>query len=476
MSKKKKVLAVLGATSLIGVTGTCVFLVMEGKNETEVPIGEDLSFVHLKEKAITTTANGNIMLYDIKTGQKIDNFDIKTLIEFEDYEIVEIPVQEPKPEVKPQSKPQEQETKKNLFHGFERFPISIKKGETVWGIQKKLTPNRNMNEMLRLLEDLNRGKALHPVYPGEIRIFLKEYIPTVEKPAETAKPAETKKEDVAVKSNKVKKTTKLDENAQFLYRASDDSRSLYAYNDKVKSFYEIKEGTEKLEAKVIRTDSSLKNVSDYKVINGELFFVCEGENILRGFGLSNPSDLSKYELNGYPDSWTIKDGFIYYTSGENIFAKDMGTGKEISAVSGAKGKDLFFAEDELYLVNEFGKNMNNSLIMKLDKNTLEVLQIDELLSSENKVITRDDSSNLFIGQIDTSKTLEGEIQKKPVVSVFKKKNLTKDLSIDNIIYNETSVGINGYIYTLRDSKLYIDASNGSNYKVLDIDGIYLTVY
>lgn len=63
--------------------------------------------------------------------------------------------------------------KKDFLSSFKEVEVRISKGDTSWGIQEKITPNKDIRKILYYAEKIN-GKNMGDIKPGELIIFLKE--------------------------------------------------------------------------------------------------------------------------------------------------------------------------------------------------------------------------------------------------------------------------------------------------------------
>lgn len=60
------------------------------------------------------------------------------------------------------------------INSFEHVEVTIGIGETAWDIQSELTPDRDIRDMLFLVEELNDKRSLQNVKAGETITFLKD--------------------------------------------------------------------------------------------------------------------------------------------------------------------------------------------------------------------------------------------------------------------------------------------------------------
>jgi hypothetical protein len=461
---------------------------------------EEVGEIHLEEEQhvlpehalqlISFTNNGLVSLYNTNTTKNIDTFDLKRFIEFEEVIVTENPIQEPikEPikEIPAEELPVEipKETpEKNLeyYKNFIKTPITIEKGDSAWKIQKSLTPTRNIAIMLELVKEVNGNKTLHPIYPGEERIFLSE--PDITKPTvETLKDEELKAEEPIIEEHKVEvtpeepvigiinKEVKLSNDTVFKYSKSEETNTLYAYNDISKSFYSITSENGKLKANVLFTNSSIQGLIDFKIIEGDIYYLFNNGNSVNKVTLSNPYSLKTINLEGITDCWTVKDNVLYYSFNDNLSKIDLTNDEKTNILIGDKTLDMFFVNDTLFVLNTFGSKENNSILLKIDTADLNVDKILELNNSDNFILSVENKSVAYLGQIEKTTELNKNITKNKVVASVDLNLMELKQSFKNIDFNKTVSGTTGYIYVLNDSNVNIHNTKGNIEKSFSVEG------
>ena len=86
---------------------------------------------------------------------------------------------EKQPDKKVVEKEEKEVVVRDAFKGFERVPYTIQGGDNAWSIQSSLTPNENIEEMLKMVAETNQKPALHPIFPGDKIYFLKDAVKDV---------------------------------------------------------------------------------------------------------------------------------------------------------------------------------------------------------------------------------------------------------------------------------------------------------
>lgn len=126
---------------------------------------------------------------------------------------------------------------------------------------------------------------------------------------------------------------------------------------------------------------------------------------LANSGDIDTEDIIIYDVENIPNFVYVEDEIIYFTA-DNILGKydtALDTGDLIDI--GAKALDLYFTDDYIYLISEFGKSNENSVLIKIDKNKLSTQGIMELKGIYSKFIgTQRDIA--YIRQKDSIKEVD----------------------------------------------------------------------
>jgi hypothetical protein len=392
--------------------------------------------------------NGVVKLYRTKDGALLDTFDLKTLSTGK-----KVIAKTPTPPVKaPVRSVPEQKT----FKDFIQVPITIKKGDTVWDIQESLTPEQNINTMLSYLKEINKGQKLHPVYPGEKRIFLKEKDNAHSETEEATSPA-----PVTETTNQT--VQNMNGETMYLYSKSEDFKTLYAYNDAEKSFYRVSVKDKKIEAKPLITIETLQGVKDFKVIKDTLYVVWNNGLNLKEIPLSNPQQMKDFSLKGNVDIWAIHNGYFFYTYKDKLGKLNLKDNTQTDILLGDKSLDYVFTKDKLYILNKFGSKLDNSILIKVNPSDLKVDDLVELKTNENAILSEEkDTETILVGQMTKLTDLNRNVKKTPVILPIHASNLQKERFVKNIPFDKNALELDGYVYVLKDGKVLIYSSVSGN--------------
>jgi hypothetical protein len=393
------------------------------------------------------TDNGVVKLYRTKDGDLLDTFDLKTL------STKKVIAKTPTPHVKaPVRSVPEQKT----FKDFIQVPITIKKGDTVWDIQESLTPEQNIDTMLSYLKEINKGQKLHPVYPGEKRIFLKEKDNAHSETEEATFPA-----PVTETTNQT--VQNVNGETMYLYSKSEDFKTLYAYNDAEKSFYRVSVKDKKIEAKPLITIETLQGVKDFKVIKDTLYVVWNNGLNLKEIPLSNPQQMKDFSLKGNVDIWAIHNGYFFYTYKDKLGKLNLKDNTQTDILLGDKSLDYVFTKDKLYILNKFGSKLDNSILIKVNPSDLKVDDLVELKTNENAILSEEkDTETILVGQMTKLTDLNRNVKKTPVILPIHASNLQKERFVKNIPFDKNALELDGYVYVLKDGKVLIYSSVSGN--------------
>lgn len=498
---RKKLLLVLALVISIILVVVMIFGFLGSKKKDNEPIQETSTNQTIEEveveeslQFITATSNGIINLYDTNSDEVIDTFDLKSFTEFTEDKIVKptdiLPKEEPIEE--PIEEPEPEPKEDNLIERFKEFiktKVIVKKGDSSWKIQQSLTPNRNISEMLKLVKEVNGGKPLHPIYPGEERIFLREDDGAIEEntsnveqePIEVEEVEETEEIEEVEDVEEIQDITEpmrvtntkhieLDDSTVFYYVKSDDLKALYAYNDTTKSFYKIAVSDDKINATVLVTDFDLANIKDYRIDDENVYILTDEDNKITYLTISKPSTRDEYVLEGNLDVWTIDDGYLYYTYSDRLGKFDFADQSQIDIDLGDKSIDIFIKDNKLYVLNNFGSKLDNSVLFKINPNDLKADDLIKLNNNENVIISKNNDGYIYVGQIHKRTSLEKEEIRTPVLAPISIVNLKEENKIKPFEYTEETMGVFDRIFVMDEDIINIYDTKGHLIKNMTVNG------
>lgn len=451
MSKKKKTAVVAGAGIAAVALLSAGFYFMKDSGETP-NLNDQIKKPVIAAHALSYTNNGIVSLYDVKDGKFLGEFDLKTLSEKKEIEVVEVPTPTPKPKPAPTPAPSVE-----TYKDFIKVPILIKKGENAWSIQSSLTPKRNTGTMLKLVMEANNRSKLHLIYPGEKIFFLKEKDGSeiaVQKPEPTVPAVEEKPKEVA------KKTVKeISKDAHYLFFSDIEGRTLYAYSDFDKEVYQITQSEGKLEVKEILQNDQFVTADDMLIAKDRLLLTEKGTNKLQIVDIKDAKNVQTVELEGDPTHLAVQGEALFYTFGNRLGKFNLTNGEKTSVLLGDESFELISLEDKLFVLNAFGKQTTNSLLMKVNPSDLNVDNLVELKTDESAILSKGETDELYVGRVTKDIDLSGNVTKENKISPINLKTLSMEKSDWSMPFTKESLGYESHLYMLQDGKLNIYAVN-----------------
>lgn len=404
--------------------GTGIFYFMDsGEPKEENPVEEQIETAKLVSHLVSMSNNGVISLYSVQNQTELDTFDLKTLSK-EKKQVIEKKVE-----------PKKEETK--TLGEYELVEITIKAGDSTWAIQEKLTPDVYVGTLLPKLQELNKGKFLHPIYPGETRIFLKEKDGTQ---VETPQTPQTITEE---------KIVRIPDDQPFLYFKDVENKTLYAYNDFDKAVYEVKIKDGKLSANVLIQNDKFHDSSKLIVKNNRVWLASKDKTSVQMVSVDNPLEITPIEVKAFTD-WQVIDDTLFYTYDKMIASYNVKTEQTNEALLGDQTKELVVYQDKLLALNTFGKNTDNALLYQINPSDLKVEDLVELKSEKAELISNGNEEEVYIGRMEKTKGLDGEEKFNPaIVGINMDKFTVKSLDW-KIPYVTTSMSYSEYVYALKD--------------------------
>lgn len=197
----------------------------------------------------------------------------------------------------------------------------------------------------------------------------------------------------------------------------------------------------KIVANLVLKGVNLEGLSSVFLADNDIYLTFNNDKritrIPKNKGLSgniSKDDITKYEIDAVPNFVYVENGMIYYTAENLIGRYDMTQNKnncitEIDA--GDKTLDMYVEEDFIYVINEFGKGNENSVLIKVNKKDFVVEEIMELKGIYSKFIGKDENT-AYIRQKDTVKSVDLEGMK-PILA-FPRKEGVPVLVDQDIVY------------------------------------------
>lgn len=452
MSKNKS-LTVVGLSVLAaGVIAASLYYVGNSNAPIDKPKDDLLSKEVIASHVLSYKQDGTVSLYGINDGKLLGDFDLKTLSENKDafVEVVAEPVQAPVPTPSPEPKPETKPAPSvETFGNYVQVPIIVKKGQNAWRIQFELTPKLDMTKMLGYVKEVNKRSELHPIYPGEKIIFLKE------------KNGETETEEkppVVVEEPKevVKETPKVVKNAErYLYYGDTENKFLYALSNVDHEIYRIAETNGAIDVKEAFKNEEFVVADDFVVTKNQLILTQSGTNVIQIVDVTDASKVQTVELEGDPSHIVVSGDVIYYTFDKRMGKFDLKTGEKSSVQLGDESLNLVLLQDKLFVLNKFGVNSTNSLLMKVNPSDLKVDSLLEMKTDEAAILSKGEKDDLFVGRVEKEVDLSGNQVRENKIVPIDVKSLSMNPSKWTMPFSKESMGYEDHLYMLQDGKLNI---------------------
>lgn len=426
MNKSK--LKIISLVLLIIAVSVGVGWYLFGQEDESDKAIEDAKRDKYADYIATHTLDGVVALYSVEQGQKIDQVDLKEITNKKE-KVTE--VEQPKVE-----KP----VQKDMFEGFEQVTMTINEGQHVWGIQSELTPHINTIKMLPKLKEINEGKSLHPVYPGEERVFLK---------APSNEPVETSEEPVA------EKVTETIENAEFIYYVDQKNQTVYGYSDFTNEVYRLTVENDKWKAEVL-VELPTEQLSDWVYVDDDYVWLADkAHKHIQVFSVEDPKKVKEWDAKGEMTDWHINGEILHYTYGKHMASEKLGGASINDIVLGDTTIDLVYADEKFYVLNSFGKGLDNSVLFKVNPQDLYVDDLIELKSDQASILSHGEDGTVFVGKIEKIKQLDGEITEEPKVSSIDvtSTRLVEETMKWELLFSPSMKGWNKHLYAIEDDNV-----------------------
>ena len=229
--------------------------------------------------------------------------------------------------------------------------------------------------------------------------------------------------------------------------------------------FSIDSNEEKIEASKIFTNYDFNNLKSVSIDDNNIYLSYKDEKDIREInkdaatsGDLKEEDVRRYTLEESPDLMFIDNGNIYYTL-SNRFGQLNLTDKINRTIDvGDKSLDMLCDDEYIYLINDFGKGLGNSVLIKIEKNSILVNEILGL-KGMNTMFIGNENNIIYFKQSDSIKTVENLNKLKPLNSY----------KCDDAQYSEFKDGL---LYEVANNhiKIFDIANKEGIIKEFDIDG------
>lgn len=225
---------------------------------------------------------------------------------------------------------------------------------------------------------------------------------------------------------------------------------------------------EKILVELLLKDVALKGLTSVDVTEEDIYLTLKGSlniiKIAKGKSTNGKLQVEKYELESNPYFVIHEDGYLYYFTQDELgkINTENESNEKVSIEMGDSISSAYVEGDYLFIISEFGKLQNNSVLMKINKESLRVANIMEL-KGINSVFIGSNEESAYIRQKDSIKEVD--------LKSFKPKTT-----------HEREEGIpvqikGSYMYRLKDGNLEIfDLETNKKKDFFEVDGFTFQVF
>lgn len=497
MRDKKTLIAIGG---ILAIAVVVIIFVLFSKSEPTV-VDDDSTSPTIAQYALTYTNDGNVALYSIKEETKLDQVDLKTLSKKEESSSAAETTTKPDPKTEPKQEPKQEHEENDLgscscsdthkdsvkvdathkdsvkvdtYKDFVKTEEIVKKGDSAWKIQESLTPNRNIALMLKYVAEINGRLKLHPIYPGEKIIFLKE-MSNEDKgenkhSSEEAKEKPAKEEPVQENNSVLPAPT-----SSYLYFNDVKQKALFVYSNNDKAIYKITVSGNKLNVQEVGKNNEFVTAKGIYATTDLILLAENGTKKLQIYDIGS-KNIRNIELKGILTNWVVQGDELYYTYENRLNKFNLKSNEQRDVLLGDESIDMVLLQDKLYILSAFGNQVDNSLLMKVEPADLRVDDFIELKSNMVSILSKGEEEKLYIGRIEKEKDLDGETKETPKIALINTKNLSIESNKWEMPFADESMGYNSYLYMLKDNKLNIYPFNSTDpIQSIDVSGEAFTI-
>lgn len=444
--RNKNISITLGVFFLFILVAIIIWFLSRPSDDTPVFDAE----IVLADHAISYNDDGIIQLFDVETGEKLDNFDLKSLSEEREVVIEETPI-----DVEMNEPVEVEQKKEESYKDFDIVWMTIEKGDNAWTIQSVLTPERNPSTMLGYVREINEFYAMHPIYPGQKYGFLKEkgtdtdaqYAEKLTEAPEEFIKAEAENQLIEDEKEIVKK---VEREETYIFYASQKDDKLYAHSDFNNTLYEISVDTDKKKLSVSekwkKHTSKVGSPTSFIFENDVAYFEYAASKNLIVLELGK--HLHSINLEDVPSHRVVVDGVYVYTFGDYVAHYKYATNETKKAMLGDITKDLIELSGEVYAINAFGQESMKNLLMKINPEDLYIHRLQEINSDEVTFASYGDSEDLWVSFIEKKYDLDGELIETELMNGVDTKRMKFSSELWEFDLLTLSYSAKNYIYDL----------------------------
>lgn len=288
--------------------------------------------------------------------------------------------------------------------GYDIVAINIIKGDCWIKVQRKLISDVPEFKLLKWGREINDPQELHPIYVGDVRLFLakkgtfskntsKTEVGNIfgGRTSESGLPEAEEISDQALIENITWDIETAKDSLIPDYNYSFTDKGFFVYDNVRSKLYQIFVKDNQLELSFIADNKDIV-VKDYQFENGIFYFTVKDDSniyILDGEGYKRVA--VDYDL----EDWTVDGNFLYYAANKSIFKIDLKTKEQMYVYLGDKTTDIEIIGDYLYIANKFGLTVNKSILHKFDKNLVSYGWAELNYAKDTKIVYEKDGEFLL---------------------------------------------------------------------------------
>ena len=191
------------------------------------------------------------------------------------------------------------------------------------------------------------------------------------------------------------------------FRTINNELIFYSYANNSLFLARVKD--EKIMISSLLKDFNLDSLTSASIHDNSMYLTLEDDkNIYKINKISGKTNVEKYELDEVPYFVLVENDSLYYVANHSVGKLDiesMSTEDVAKANIGDHVSSFYQDKDFIYLISEFGKDVNNSVIVKVSKSTLRVENMAEL-KGINSVFVGSNGKTVQIRQKDSLKEID----------------------------------------------------------------------
>ncbi|MEG7882965.1 hypothetical protein [Bacillus paranthracis] len=251
---------------------------------------------------------------------------------------------------------------------------------------------------------------------------------------------------------------------EFKFARSKNLESVYAYNQKNHTFYEITVNEKQLHKKeIVSVSDALVEFDSFQSDGKNIVFLSKDKKELTH--IKDKSTYKKYASTEEVSDFLVDKGQLVFATNSFIHSVDLKNEKEKKIEIGDSTTGLFAVKNEIIAYNKFGNGKEDSIVLRLRADDLYVKEMHKFESNRVEPLVPDgDDETLIYSQKVNEKThpkqliqvLNNKDKFKKDVRPFQTPNNRKIVDYEK----SNSVASKGYVYSKKGTRLEITDIRG----------------